>query len=79
MQKYYHSMFSLRVWMVAAISFIASVTFATSTARDYSRLVNTLIGSGTTYGLASGYICPGATYSIAVAVATTLVIFPCSP
>ena len=38
------------------------MTFATSTARDYSRLVNTLIGSGTTYGLASGYICPGATY-----------------
>ena len=62
MRKSFRPMCSLRVQMVAAISFIASMTFATSTARDYSRLVNTLIGSGTTYGLASGYICPGATY-----------------
>ena len=29
---------------------------------DYAHAVNTLIGSGTTHGLASGYICPGATY-----------------
>ena len=42
--------------------FLASFTFSVSASTDYAHLVNTLIGSGTTYGLASGYICPGATY-----------------
>ena len=46
-----------------AIMLLHALTMASAHAStNYARLVNTLIGSGTTNGLASGYICPGATY-----------------
>lgn len=42
--------------------FVLPLFTVSAEAVDYAKKVNTLIGSGTTHGLASGYICPGATY-----------------
>lgn len=48
-------------WLAIMLLHALTMTSAHAST-NYARLVNTLIGSGTTNGLASGYICPGATY-----------------
>lgn len=54
-----HLQRSLVFMLLYAVSAFTAFTYAST---GYAHLVNTLIGSGTTHGLASGYICPGATY-----------------
>ena len=51
--------FLRKICFAFLFSFSAFTTYAST---DYAHQVNTLIGSGITHGLASGYICPGATY-----------------
>ena len=54
---------ALRARALALVALLLCMSaFRASASEDYARLVNTLIGSGTTHGLASGYICPGATW-----------------
>ena len=48
--------------MPAIVALFYSIALSAAKTADFAHLVNTLIGSGTTHGLASGYICPGATY-----------------
>ena len=52
----------IRHLMPAIVALIYSIALSAAKTADFAHLVNTLIGSGTTHGLASGYICPGATY-----------------
>ena len=51
-----------RPMMPTIVALFYSIAPCAAKTADFAHLVNTLIGSGTTHGLASGYICPGATY-----------------
>ena len=51
-----------RPMMPTIVALFYSIALSAAKTADFAHLVNTLIGSGTTHGLASGYICPGATY-----------------